>query len=100
FFNGHFPGKPVMPGVLILEAMGQTGGILLLNSISQPDSKLILFTGMDKVKFRRMVEPGDQLRMVVRMVKARMGTYKMEAKAFVDGQLAAQAELTAALINR
>ncbi len=100
FFQGHFPGRPVMPGVLILESMGQTGGILLLNSVSQPDSKLIFFSAMENVKFRRVVEPGDQLKMVVRMVKARMGTYKMEAKAYVDNQLACEAMLTAALVNR
>jgi UDP-3-O-[3-hydroxymyristoyl] N-acetylglucosamine deacetylase / 3-hydroxyacyl-[acyl-carrier-protein] dehydratase len=100
FFSGHFPDRPVMPGVLILEAMGQTGGILLLNSISQPDSKLIFFTGMESVKFRKTVVPGDQLILKLKLVKARLGTYKMEGTATVDGQLVAEAQLTAALVEK
>lgn len=100
FFNGHFPGRPVMPGVLILEAMGQTGGILLLNSIAQPDSKLIFFTSMENVRFRKTVVPGDQLILKLKLVKARLGTYRMEGKAYVDDQLAAEAILTAALVNK
>ncbi|HDR04582.1 MAG TPA: bifunctional UDP-3-O-[3-hydroxymyristoyl] N-acetylglucosamine deacetylase/3-hydroxyacyl-ACP dehydratase [Candidatus Marinimicrobia bacterium] len=100
YFMGHFPERPVMPGVLILEAMGQTGGILLLNSISQPDSKLIFFTGMESVKFRKTVSPGDQLILKLKLVKARLGTYKMEGTATVDGQLVAEAQLTAALVEK
>jgi len=97
FFQGHFPGKPVMPGVLVIEAMAQTGGILAYNAVPQAVGKLIYFMGMDKVKFRRPVVPGDQLIMELTMVHKSSRAWKMQGKATVEGQLAAQAELTAAI---
>lgn len=97
FFQGHFPGRPVMPGVLIIEAMAQTGGMLAYNAAPDMKKKLIYFMSMDKVKFRRPVVPGDQLRMEVVSVHRSSRAWKMEAKAYVDGKVAAQAELTAAV---
>lgn len=101
FFNGHFPGKPVMPGVLIVEAMGQTGGLLLMNSIEDPQSKVVYFTGLDKIKFRKTVHPGDQLMMHVEMVRPlSRGICKMHGVAFVDGKKAAEALMTAMVIDK
>jgi UDP-3-O-[3-hydroxymyristoyl] N-acetylglucosamine deacetylase/3-hydroxyacyl-[acyl-carrier-protein] dehydratase len=100
FFNGHFPGKPVMPGVLILEAMAQTGGMLLLNSIENSDKKLILFMSIDKAKFRRPVTPGDQLVLELRMLRRRGKTFVMTGEAKVEGQLVAEAEFMAAIVDR
>jgi beta-hydroxyacyl-ACP dehydratase FabZ len=97
FFQGHFPGKPVMPGVLILEAMAQTGGVLAYKSSADYGGKLIYFMAIDKVKFRKMVLPGDQL--VLELVALRRGNkvWKMQGKAFVGESLVAEAELTAAI---
>jgi 3-hydroxyacyl-[acyl-carrier-protein] dehydratase len=97
FFQGHFPGKPVMPGVLIIEAMAQTGGILAYNVVPEAQGKLIYFLGMDKVKFRRPVVPGDQLLMELTLAHKSSRAWKMQGKAMVDGNVAAQAELTAAI---
>ena len=99
FFQGHFPGKPVMPGVLIIEAMAQTGGILAYKSHPEAKDRLFYFMGMDKVKFRRPVVPGDQLVMELTAVHRSTRAWKMIGKAFVDDQLAVQAELTAALVQ-
>lgn len=100
FFNGHFPGRPIMPGVLILEAMAQTGGIMLLNEQNKAGDKLVYFTGIDNVKFRKPVQPGDRLRFEMEMVKFRQSIYKMRGKAFVEERLVCEAELSAALIDR
>ncbi|MCC6476011.1 bifunctional UDP-3-O-[3-hydroxymyristoyl] N-acetylglucosamine deacetylase/3-hydroxyacyl-ACP dehydratase [bacterium] len=100
YFNGHFPGHPVMPGVLITEAMGQTGGVLLLNSVEKPESKVVYFTSLENVKFRKPVTPGDQLRLTVEMILFRRGICKMKGSAFVDGALVAEADMTAAIIDR
>ena len=100
FFQGHFPGHPIMPGVLILEAMAQVGGILLLNTQADPESKLVYFTGLDRVKFRKPVRPGDQIRFEVEMVKFRQSLCKMSGKAFVANDLVCEAELSAAVVDR
>jgi UDP-3-O-[3-hydroxymyristoyl] N-acetylglucosamine deacetylase / 3-hydroxyacyl-[acyl-carrier-protein] dehydratase len=99
FFQGHFPGKPVMPGVLIVEAMAQTGGILLLNGMDNPGDKLVYFMSMNNVKFRRTVIPGDQLIMQVELASRRNKIATMVGKAFVDGTLVAEAEMTAAIVD-
>ncbi|MFZ5434260.1 MAG: bifunctional UDP-3-O-[3-hydroxymyristoyl] N-acetylglucosamine deacetylase/3-hydroxyacyl-ACP dehydratase [Calditrichota bacterium] len=100
YFNGHFPGQPVMPGVLIVETMGQTGGVLLLNSVENPESKIVMFTGLDNVKFRKTVIPGDQLQCTVTMSLFRRGLCKMRGEAHVDGVLVAEAEMTAVVVDR
>ncbi|HDK36047.1 MAG TPA: bifunctional UDP-3-O-[3-hydroxymyristoyl] N-acetylglucosamine deacetylase/3-hydroxyacyl-ACP dehydratase, partial [Bacteroidetes bacterium] len=93
FFQGHFPGHPIMPGVLVIEAMAQVGGIMLLNSQDSPEDKLIYFMGMDNVRFRKPVRPGDQIRFELKMIKNRKVISKMAGKAYVNGDLVAQAEL-------
>ena len=96
FFQGHFPNKPVMPGVLICEAMAQVGAILAHNSQGgMADNKVFVLTGLDKVKFKRPVEPGDQLRIELVSVKRRGSFWKMQGVASVDGKVAAQAEISA-----
>lgn len=95
FFNGHFPGKPVMPGVLMVEAMAQTAAILSFLTMGQkPDENTIVyFLGIDGVRFKRPVEPGDQLKMEVEITRVARGIWKYKAKATVDGQLAVEADL-------
>ncbi len=100
FFQGHFPGYPIMPGVLIIEAMAQTGGIMLLNEEANPDEKLVFFMGMDKVKFRKPVLPGAQLVFELEMLKRRSTSCKMYGKAYVDGQVVAEAEMMAAIVDK
>lgn len=100
FFEGHFPDRPVMPGVLIIEAMAQTGGILLLNGLENPDGKLAMFTSINNAKFRKQVVPGDQLVIEVTMQARRARMAQMRAKTFVDGRLAAEADLSAAIVDR
>ena len=100
FFQGHFPGHPIMPAVLILEAMAQVGGLLLLHSVDDPNDKLMYFMGIDGAKFRRPVTPGDQLRLRVTLVKLKNRTSKMRGEAYVDGQLVAEADLLATVVDR
>jgi len=100
FFNGHFPGHPIMPGVLIVEAMAQAGGLLLLNTIGDPETKLAYFMSMDRVKFRKPVVPGDQIRFEVDMVDFRRNTCRIQAKAYVDNAVAAEATFMAAVVDR
>ena len=100
FFNGHFPGHPIMPGVLILEAMAQTGGLMLAGSEKDPEGKLVYFTGINNAKFRAPVVPGDQIRFEVEMVKSRKTLFWMQGKAFVAGKLVCEAELSAAIMDR
>ncbi len=95
FFPGHFPGRPVMPGVLILEAMAQVGGVLAYQSIEDIEGKLIYFMAIDKVKFRRPVVPGDQIIFELTSLHRSSRAWKMAGKALVEGKVAAQAELTA-----
>lgn len=100
FFIGHFPGHPIMPAVLIVEAMAQTGGVLLLNKVERPKEKLVYFMGIDSARFRRPVRPGDQLRFELKLLKLKGRICKMEGKAYVDGNLVAEAELLSTVVDR
>lgn len=96
FFPGHFPGRPIMPGVLIVEAMAQTAGVLVFKSL--PEEKFgqaVFFLGIDNVRFRKPVTPGDQLRLEVEITKHRQAIWGFKGKALVDGKLVAEAELLA-----
>ncbi len=98
FFQGHFPGKPIMPGVLILEAMAQAGGVLAIASIAKgKEGALMYFMGLDQVKFRKMVVPGDQLVMELNVLKQRAKIMKLAGVAKVDDQIVAEAQLMATL---
>ena len=101
FFQGHFPGAPIMPGVLILEALAQAGGLLAVSGLEgNLDDKLFLFTGLDGVKFRKQVGPGDRLDLECSNIRMKLKLCKMDARAYVDGKLAAEAQITAAIGDR
>jgi len=95
FFQGHFPGRPVMPGVLIIEAMSQVGGLLAFKSLGQAKKPLVYLTGVDGAKFRKPVVPGDRIRFEIDVIKKRPPFWKMQGKAFVEDELVCEAEVTA-----
>ena len=100
FFQGHFPGHPIMPGVLIVEAMAQVGGMLLMGTVEDPDSKVVYFMSLDNVKFRKPVRPGDQLRFELEMMQVRGKICRMKGVAKVDGEVVCEAEMAAMVRDR
>jgi 3-hydroxyacyl-[acyl-carrier-protein] dehydratase/UDP-3-O-[3-hydroxymyristoyl] N-acetylglucosamine deacetylase/3-hydroxyacyl-[acyl-carrier-protein] dehydratase len=99
FFQGHFPDWKIMPGVLIVEAMAQAGAVLLFGSIPDPDKKFVVLSKVDKAKFKRMVVPGDQLRLDVEWTREKGRICQMKGKAFVEGEIAAEAEIYATVLD-
>jgi len=100
FFQGHFPDVRIMPGVLIVEAMAQAGGILLFHSIEKPETKFVLFSKIENMKFRRPVVPGDQIRIEAEVLKWKNRFYYLQAKALVEGQVAAEGVMVASMLER
>jgi UDP-3-O-[3-hydroxymyristoyl] N-acetylglucosamine deacetylase/3-hydroxyacyl-[acyl-carrier-protein] dehydratase len=100
FFQGHFPGHPIMPGVLIIEAMGQVGGLLLMDTVENPEDKVVYFMTMDNVKWRRPVTPGDQIRFELELLSLRRHVCRMRGVGYVDGQVVAEAEMMARIVDR
>jgi 3-hydroxyacyl-[acyl-carrier-protein] dehydratase len=99
YFQGHFPGKPIMPGVLIIESMAQTGGLLLLKEVPDREKKLLYFVSIDNARFRRPVIPGDQLRIEMNVLAWRGGFCKLQGRASVNGELAAEATLMCKMVD-
>jgi 3-hydroxyacyl-[acyl-carrier-protein] dehydratase len=100
FFQGHFPGAPVMPGVLIVEAMAQVAAVMVLKELPDRKNKLVYFSGIDRARFRHPVVPGDQLRMVVETIKMRPRHGKLKAEGFVRDRLVAEAEIFSTIVDR
>jgi len=100
FFQGHFPEKPLMPGVLIVEAIAQTAGVWVAKNLPDPGKKLMVLASIENARFRRTVEPGDQLRIEVEITKFRSSAVKISGKALVDGAVAAEADLMCAVIDK
>ena len=100
FFQGHFPGKPVMPGVLQIEALAQVGGVLLLSEVPDREKKLVYFAGIDEARFRHPVVPGDQLLLEVEVLKRKTTTCKLAGKASVGGKLVAEAVILSTMVDR
>jgi UDP-3-O-[3-hydroxymyristoyl] N-acetylglucosamine deacetylase / 3-hydroxyacyl-[acyl-carrier-protein] dehydratase len=100
FFQGHFPGHPIMPGVLIIEAMAQVGGVLLMGEFSDVESKVVYFMSLDNVKFRRPVKPGDQIRFEIDLTQIRGMVCKMHGVAKVDGEVVCEADMAAMVRDR
>lgn len=100
FFQGHFPGAPVMPGVLIVEAMAQCAAVLILRDIPNREEKLFLFGGVDKARFRKPVVPGDQLRIECEIIQRRSNTARVKGSATVEGNVVAEAELLSIMVDR
>jgi 3-hydroxyacyl-[acyl-carrier-protein] dehydratase len=100
FFQGHFPGYPIMPGVLVVEAMAQAGGIIMMAEMASRHEMLVVFTGIEKAKFRRPVTPGDQLRIEIDVLAFRSRAGRIQGRAFVDGRLACEATLTCQVVKR
>jgi beta-hydroxyacyl-ACP dehydratase FabZ len=99
-FLGHFPGRPVFPGVLLIEGMAQAGGLLLLHDLPDRENKLLYFAGIEEAKFRRPVVPGDQVRYEIEVLRLRSTFGKVAGKALVDGEVAAEAILSTAMVDR
>lgn len=100
FFQGHFPGMPVMPGVLIIECMAQVAGVMIYRNMPERSKKLVFFTGIERARFRRPVIPGDQLRVEMELLNRRNNFGKLRGLATVDGKLAAEAVVTFAIVER
>jgi 3-hydroxyacyl-[acyl-carrier-protein] dehydratase len=100
FFAGHFPGRPVVPGVFLVEGMAQAGGLLLFPEIPDREKKLLFFMGIEEAKFRRPVVPGDQVRYEVEVLRLRTSYCKLAGKVLVDGALAAEAVISSAMVDR
>lgn len=100
FFVGHFPGKPIMPGVLMIESMAQTGALLLLQDVKDREKKLLYLAGVEEARFRRKVIPGDQLKVEVVVLQSRGNFCKLQGRAWVDGELAAEAKLMCMMNDR
>lgn len=101
FFQGHFPGHPIMPGVLIVEAMAQVGGMLAFKSEpEEAEGKVVYFMGIDKARFRKPVVPGDQIKLVLTVVKQRRAIWRFKGEAFVDDNIVAEAELMATIMDK